>query len=101
MACNIRQNNDIKVFRLKGIRREIKISQYVDDSTICTRDHESIPHVIETIEEFGKIAGPRLNRLAYQYNRLKFLIICQHFYKGSYLTILDVKTSHLCLRIIM
>ena len=61
MACKIRQNNNIKGYRLKGIPREIKISQYVDDLTFCTRDNESMPHVIETIEEFGKIARPRLN----------------------------------------
>lgn len=61
MACKIRQNNSIRGFRLEGMPRELKISQYVDDSTICLRDHESIPYVIETIKDFGRVAGPLLN----------------------------------------
>lgn len=61
MAAKIRQNNNIKGFRFGPDSKEHKISQYVDDSTISISSMHSIYHVLDTVEMFGRVAGPKLN----------------------------------------
>jgi len=61
MAIKIRNNTNIHGFIFGRHGNEHKISQYVDDSTVFVRNAESIEHVIDTVSEFGKVAGPKLN----------------------------------------
>ena len=59
MASKIRHNSYIKGFPIGRI--EHKISQYVDDSTASVSTVESIHPLINTVKDFGSIAGPEIN----------------------------------------
>ena len=70
LACNIRNNKDIKGFKLPYDNispawaqkdTEIKISQVADDTTVFTRDKQSTFEIIKTIELFSKVSGLKLN----------------------------------------
>ena len=60
LAKTIRSNR-----RIKGIyvdKNEVKISQYADDTTlILDGSRESLVAALQTLEDFSKIPGLRLN----------------------------------------
>ena len=64
LSCKIRQNSNIKGIKLpkQMFDREIKISQYADDSTLTLGDEKSIHESIKLITEFSGISGLKLNR---------------------------------------
>ena len=41
---------------------EIKLSQYADDTCLFLKDEGQIPKVLQVIEDFSELAGPKLNR---------------------------------------
>jgi len=59
MAVNIRKNSQIK--GIVVMKREIKIGQLADDTTLFWNDIESIKHVMSFLGEFGKVSGLKLN----------------------------------------
>ena len=62
LACKIKQNVSIKGIELPGnIKRQVKIAQLADDTTLFLRDEESITEVLKTIKEFSEFAGTKLN----------------------------------------
>ncbi len=59
MAINIRNNTDINGFKCGN--RNIKQSLYADDTTLMLSNIESIIHALNTVSNFSKVAGPKLN----------------------------------------
>ena len=49
---------------IKGInvgQKEIKITQYADDTTVLVRDGDSVPRLLKLLEEFKKVRGLQIN----------------------------------------
>ena len=49
---------------IKGInvgQKEIKITQYADDTTVLVRDCDSVPRLLKLLEEFKKVSGLQIN----------------------------------------
>ena len=61
MAVKIRANDHIKGFKIIYSMKEIKILQHADDCTIPTKDSDSIKHIKDTVNEFCKYSGVKLN----------------------------------------
>ncbi len=63
LALRIKLNKEIKGHHLKQGKheREIKLSQYADDINVFLYDEAQIIPLIETITQFGALAGPKLN----------------------------------------
>ncbi len=63
LAIKIKTNNSIKGYSLNvgEHKREVKLSQYADDSTVILQDEAQIPLTLREIKEFSKLAGPTLN----------------------------------------
>ena len=59
LAISIRSNNNIKGIKV-GLT-EHKIVQYADDATLILGNIESIEVAVDTINQFSKLAGPKLN----------------------------------------
>jgi hypothetical protein len=59
LAQNIRDNEKISGICVND--EEIKISQYADDTYMLLSDIESIKETLNMINEFSRIAGPKLN----------------------------------------
>ncbi len=59
LAINIRNNQNINGFNCQD--KEIKVSLYADDSTLLLNDFKSMSNAIDTIVDFSKVAGPKLN----------------------------------------
>ena len=58
-ACKLRSRRDIQGVSL--YEKEIKISQYADDTVAFVRDTGSAGKVLDLVREFGAISGLRLN----------------------------------------
>ena len=61
LALKIRQEPNCKGIRLPNLQ-EAKISQFADDSTLISRDNNSLKFSLQIIESFGSISGLRLNK---------------------------------------
>ena len=63
LSLCIRQNTQIRGFKVKHGERDqkIKLSQYADDGTLLLRDKTQITEALREINNFSKIAGPKLN----------------------------------------
>jgi len=61
LALKICQNQTCKGIVLPN-DREVKISQFVDDTTIITNNTESLRSHLQTIERFGTISGLKRNK---------------------------------------
>ena len=59
LALKIRQNQTCKCIVLPN-DREVKISQFADDTTIISNDTESLKSHLQMIERFGTISGLKL-----------------------------------------
>ncbi len=59
MAISIRNNNTIHGFQCND--SEIKESMYADDTTLLLSDLDSVDNAITAINNFSKVAGPKLN----------------------------------------
>ena len=49
---------------IKGInvgQKEIKITQYADDTTVLVRDYDSVPRLLKLLKEFKKVSGLQIN----------------------------------------
>ena len=64
LANKIRKNNDIKgvCFNDANCHLELKVLQYADDTTFFVGDVKSLPVILKELEEFGRVAGPKLNK---------------------------------------
>ncbi len=60
MAIKLRDNQNIKGFQCGD--REIKTSMYADDASLLLSNLESMKHAIDTVNDFSKVAGPKLNK---------------------------------------
>ena len=61
LALKIRQSPNCRGIRLPN-EKEVRISQFADDTTIITNNRDSLRSHLQTIEEFGAISGLKLNR---------------------------------------
>ena len=61
LALKIRQSPNCRGIRLPN-EKEVRISQFADDTTIITNNTDSLRSQLQTIEEFGAISGLKLNR---------------------------------------
>ncbi len=59
LALNIRKNENINGIHLGNY--EHKMAMYADDITIFTKDLQSIKNVMQTIDKFSMVAGPKLS----------------------------------------
>ena len=64
LAVKIRQNRHIQGYEIgrdEQTRKEVKISQYADDSTIILASQDGIKETIAAVNRFGEISGLKLN----------------------------------------
>ena len=59
LACKIRQDKEIQ--GIKIFRKDLKISQFADDTTLLNRNRNSVHRAPNVLENFGNLSGPRLN----------------------------------------
>ena len=60
MANKLRQEPGIKGIKIVG--NELKLSQYADDTNLFCADLASVENAFEAVENFGNLAGLKLNR---------------------------------------
>ena len=75
LAHNVRMNRSI--LGIKVVKREIKISQFADDTTCFLESVPSLLHLLDCLERFRRYAGLKVNR-----------------YKTQCLTIGEIDVSH-------
>ena len=66
LSTKIKQNRLINGVRLPSSNRrnefvEVKISQFADDTAAFVDGVDSLNHLMQEIEKFGKYAGPKIN----------------------------------------
>ena len=61
LALKIRQEPNCKGIRLPNLQ-EVKISQFADDTTLISKDTNSLKFSLQIIGSFGSISGLRLNK---------------------------------------
>ena len=59
LSIKIRQDSNVRGIKIFG--REIKLSQFADDTTLFNADLESLELALKIVGDFGKIAGLPLN----------------------------------------
>ena len=59
LAIAIRQNKNIKGINVR--RKEIKISQLADDTSIFIKDHQSLPIILDLLHKFQQVSGLKTN----------------------------------------
>ena len=59
LACKIRQDKEIQGINIFG--REIKLSQFADDTTLLNSNCNSVKKAITVLNNFGNISGLKLN----------------------------------------
>ncbi len=60
MANKIRQDLHIKGIEI--LRNELRLSQYADDTSLFCADLASVEKALEIVNNFGLLAGLKLNR---------------------------------------
>ena len=60
MANKVRQEPGFKGIKILG--NELKLSQYADDTNLFCADLASVEKILEIVENFGNMAGLKLNR---------------------------------------
>ena len=59
LACKIRQDKEIQ--GIKIFQKELKISQFADDTTLLNSDRNSVSRALNVLDKFGNLSGLRLN----------------------------------------
>ena len=59
LACKIRQDKEIQGIKVLG--KELKLSQFADDTTLLNSNCNSVKQAIAVLENFGDISGLKLN----------------------------------------
>ena len=59
LACKIRQDKEIQGINI--FQRELKISQFADDTTLFNSNRKSVRRAINVLDNFGDLSGLRLN----------------------------------------
>ncbi len=59
MGIQIRKNDEIHGFQCG--EKNIKTSMYADDTSLLLSNFDSMKNAIDTVNEFSKVAGPKLN----------------------------------------
>jgi len=60
LSCSVRANDHIKGIRVSN--KEIKLSQYADDTTSFCKDIESLGKLLELMDLFKDCSGLKLNQ---------------------------------------
>ena len=61
LACKIRQDKEIQGIIINIFQRELKISQFADDTTLFNSIRKSVRRAINVLDNFGDLSGLRLN----------------------------------------
>ena len=61
LALKINKNENIQGFQLSNLHKEFKTAQHADDLTVMLRNIMSLSHALDTIKEFCKHAGSKVN----------------------------------------
>ena len=85
LAVKIRQDSDCKGISLPE-DQEVKISQFADDTTIITKNVESLKPHLQILDRFGNASGLKLNKK-------KTKAMWMGSMKDSKLKVLDFKTT--------
>ena len=59
LACNFRQDKEIQGINI--FQKELKISQFADDTTLHNSNTNSVRRAINVLDNFGDVSGLRLN----------------------------------------
>ena len=59
LACKIRQDKEIQDIKVLG--KELKLSQFADDTTLLNSNCNSVKQAIAVLDNFGDISGLKLN----------------------------------------
>ena len=64
LADRIRKNDRIKgvIFGEIEKQKELKVLQYADDTSVFFREELSLHYIMNEIDEFGRVAGPVINK---------------------------------------
>ena len=63
LAERIRKNDKIKgVLFGNNDRKELKILQYADDTSVFLREKSSMKYILDELDKFGNVAGPVVNK---------------------------------------
>jgi len=60
LACKIRQDKEIKEITI--FQKELKISQFADDTTLLYSNRNSVTRAINGLDNFGNLSGLNLNQ---------------------------------------
>ena len=60
LACKIRQDKEIKGINI--FQKELKISQFADDTTLLNSNRNSVRRAINVLDNFGNLSGLGLNQ---------------------------------------
>ena len=60
LACKIRQDKEIKGINI--FQKELKISQFADDTTLLNSNRNSVRRAINVLDNFGNLSSLRLNQ---------------------------------------
>ena len=59
LACKIRQDKEMQ--GIKIFRKELKISQFSNDTTLLNSNRNSVSRALNVLDNFGNLLGLRLN----------------------------------------
>jgi len=59
LACKIRQDKEIQGLNI--FQKEIKVSQFADDTTLLNSNRNSVKRAIKVLDNFGDLSGLTLN----------------------------------------
>ena len=106
LSCAIRSRSDIRGILVAN--KEIKLSQYADDTTAFCKDEASLEKLLEVLNLFEECSGLKLNSSADRQCRTRWTYptegaqhICCHQLHGVYRSVLSVKLSRYCVGICM
>ena len=61
MGIKIRSDGFLKGFNFGNNNKNVKISQYADDTVVCINDDSEVLHLFSLVNAFGKVSGLQLN----------------------------------------
>jgi len=59
LACKLRQDKEIQGLNI--FQKEIKVTQFADDTTLLNSNRNSVKRAITVLDNFGDLSGLRLN----------------------------------------
>lgn len=62
LAISVRENKNVKPVEIIEHDFQLKLLQYADDTLFFVQDENSVKEILNELNKFGKIAGPKINK---------------------------------------